>query len=558
MSIRYDYIIVGAGSAGCVLANRLSENPRHKVLLLEAGGSDKSIFINMPAALSIPMNKKKYNWYFYSEPEPHLNFRRLHCPRGKVLGGSSAINGMVYVRGNALDFETWHRMGAKGWDYAHVLPYFKKAECFVSGKDRYRGNNGLLKTSRGSLKNPLYNAFIKAGVEAGYPETKDMNGYQQEGFGPMDMTVYKNKRFSAAKAYVHSALNRPNLKLQLHTTVAKILLENKKAVGIGYYHRGKYIEVFCDREVILSAGPINSPKLLMLSGIGPAQHIRDQGIEVTQELPGVGQNLMDHLELYIQYECKKPVSLYRYMNPVGKAFIGAQWLLGRKGLGGTNHFEAGGFIRSEKGVSWPNLQYHFLPLAISYDGNTKLKTHGFQAHVGPMRSLSRGWVKLKNSNPKATPKVFFNYMSKEQDFREMRAAIRLTREIFAQPAFDEFRGREVAPGKSCQSDESLDQYIKHHVESAYHPCGTCKMGDDQLSVVDPTCKVYGIEQLRVVDSSIMPQITTGNLNAPTIMLAEKAADMILGKEPLFDDQATYYTAESYLESQRDRTPVREQ
>lgn len=550
MQNNFDYIIVGAGSAGCVLANRLSENPQNTVLLVEAGGTDRSLFINMPAALAIPMNKKKFNWFYYSEPEPHLDNRQMHCPRGKVLGGSSSINGMVYVRGNPLDFETWAELGAAQWDYQHVLPYFKKAEQFAFGDQRYRGRHGLLKVQRGKMKNPLYQAFISAGIQAGYPKTLDMNGYQQEGFGPMDMTVFETRRMSAARAYLKPMLSRPNLKLLLNTHVQKIRIKANTAQGIILEKHGKAFEVQANREVILSAGPVNSPQILMLSGIGPGAHLQDQAIPVVKDLPGVGQNLMDHLELYIQYQCKQPVSLYKHMNPIRKSVVGMKWLLGRNDVGASNQFESGGFIRSDKGVKWPNLQYHFLPLAISYDGQSKVKGHGFQAHVGPMRSKSRGWVKLKNNNPKEKPRIFFNYMSHQEDWQEMRAAIRLTREIFAQSAFDAFRGKELAPGQSCQLDHELDAFIKQKVESAYHPCGTCKMGVDDHAVVDPSCKVYGIEKLRVVDSSIMPQITTGNLNAPTIMLAEKAADLILGNEPLYDPNASFYVDEHWQSQQR--------
>lgn len=538
MEREFDYIIVGAGSAGCVLAYHLSES--FKVLLLEAGGHDKSVLIQMPAALSIPMNTKKYNWGYISEPEPHLNHRRLNCPRGKVLGGSSSINGMAYVRGNALDYEQWQALGAQGWDYAHVLPYFKRAEAFTVQADAlYRGTSGNLSTKRGKWANPLYKAFVDAGIQAGYPATSDMNGAQQEGFGAMDMTIRKHRRCSAAVAYLDPIRHRRNLTLVTKALVKKIHIDQKTATGVTYIKHGVEHRVRATKEVVLSAGAINSPHMLMLSGIGPQETLQKAGIPVEHDLPGVGQNLMDHLELYIQYACTQPISLYKVMNPIAKAWIGAQWLLGKDGIGASNQFESGGFIKSHPNVEWPNLQYHFLPLAVSYDGKSMAKGHGFQAHVGPMRSKSRGWVKTVSSNPFEKPKVQFNYMAHPSDWDEMKAAIRLTRDIFAQPAFDTFRGRELSPGKGFQSDSQLEAFIREKVESAYHPCGTCKMGQDALSVVDPTCRVYGIKGLRVIDSSIMPHITTGNLNAPTIMLAEKGADLLLNRRPLVEEAVVH-------------------
>ncbi len=546
----FDFVIVGAGSAGCVLAARLSEQSENKVLLLEAGGSDRSIFIQMPTALSIPMNTTKYNWGHHSEPEPHLGGRRLHCPRGKVLGGSSSINGMVYVRGNAQDYEGWAADGATGWSYSDVLPYFQKAETFNRGADAYRGETGPLHTTTGSMKNPLYQAFIDAGLEAGYAKTEDVNGFQQEGFGLMNMTVRDGVRSSTSNAYLKPALKRHNLHVSSGTVATRILFEEGRAVGVVYQQGNNEYRVMARREVILSGGPIASPKLLMLSGVGDASELSGLGIDLVHHLPGVGKNLQDHLELYVQQECVQPISLFSSLTPLAKAMIGVRWLLTRGGLGATNHFESGAFIRSRAGIAWPDIQYHFLPAAMSYDGNSVAEGHGFQAHVGPMRSKSRGRVWLNSSDYREQPSLLFNYMSDEDDWREMRASVRLTREIFAQKAFDPYRGRELAPGVDVQSDDEIDAFVRDTVQSAYHPCGTCAMGTHDGAVVDPQTKVYGIEGLRVVDSSIMPRITTGNLNAPTIMIAEKAADMILGRSALAPSQAPFFKADNYEQDQR--------
>ena len=548
----FDYIIVGAGSAGCVLADRLSADGRNTVLVLEYGGSDSSVFIQMPSALSIPMNMRKYNWQYESEPEPNLGGRCMHTPRGKGLGGSSSINGLVYVRGNACDFEHWQDQGAHGWGYADVLPYFKRAERRAEGGDSYRGGDGPLDTTYGPMRNPLYQAWIDAAVQAGYLITEDINGAQQEGFGRMDMTVRNGARCSAAKAYLRPAMKRSNVTVIVHALAHRVIIEGRKAVGVSYERAGKVQEARANREVILAGGPINSPQLLKLSGIGPGSELRSLGIEVIADRPGVGANLQDHLEFYFQMACKQPVSLYPYMNWFAKGLIGAQWLLTRKGLGATNHFESCGFIRSRAGIKYPDIQYHFFPLAVRYDGKSMVQGHGFQAHVSPMRSKSRGSISLRSPDPREKPVIRFNYMSHEDDWTEMRAGVRLTREIFAQPAFDAYRGDEIAPGVEIISDEAIDAFIREKIESGYHPCGTCKIGDrdDPLAVVDPELRVIGIDGLRTVDSSVMPSITTGNLNAPTIMIGEKGADHILGKPMIAPSNAPYYVAPNWATSQR--------
>jgi len=549
----FDYVIVGAGSAGCVLADRLTEDGKHSVLLLEYGGSDRSIFVQMPSALSIPMGMEKYDWRYYTEPEPGLDGRRLHTPRGKVLGGSSSINGLVYVRGNAQDYERWEAEGASGWNYASVLPYFRRAETRAEGGDAYRGDSGKLQTRYGMLTNPLHAAWLEAGKQAGYVATSDINGYQQEGFGRLDMTVGQDgHRCSAANAYLRPAMRRSNLAVRTHALTTRILFEGGRAVGVEYRRGGAAHTVQARREVIVSTGSINTPKLLKLSGIGPAAELREHGIAVVRDVPGVGENLQDHLEFYFQVASTQPVTLYSSMGLCARAAIGARWLLRKDGLGATNHFETGGFIRSSAGVPYPDIQFHFLPLAVTYDGSSLAQEHGYQAHVGSMRSKSRGYVRLASADPFDKPRIRFNYMTHPDDVTEFRACVRLTREIFAQKAFDPYRGRSIQPGDDIVTDEQIDAFVRAKVESAYHPSCTCKMGrrDDPMAVVDGEGRVIGVEALRVVDSSVMPSITTGNLNAPTIMLAEKLADHVRGGALLPPATERWYVAPDWQTAQR--------
>ncbi len=528
-----DYIIIGSGSAGSVLANRLSDDGKNSVIVLEFGGTDAGPFIQMPAALSYPMNMGRYDWGYETEPEPHLAGRRLVAPRGKVVGGSSSINGMVYVRGHAEDFNSWAEAGADGWAFADVLPYYLRMETSHGGQEGWRGTSGPLHVRRGKADNPLFKSFIEAGRQAGFEVTDDYNGEKQEGFGLMEQTIHNGKRWSAANAYLKPALKRDNLRL-VRCFARRVKIEDGRAVGVEIERGGRIETVGADREVIICASAFNSPKLLMLSGIGPAAHLKEHGIPVVADRRGVGANLQDHLELYVQQECTQPITLYSKLNLVSKAAIGAEWLFFKSGLGTTNHFEAAAFVRSKAGVKYPDIQYHFLPIAIRYDGKAAARSHGFQAHVGPMRSKSRGSVTLRSARPEAAPVIRFNYMSERSDWEDFRHCIRLTREVFGQTAFDSFRGKEISPGDEVQSDEALDSYIAQHVESAYHPCGTCRMGraDDADSVVDPECRVIGVDGLRVADSSTFPLITNGNINAPSIMLGEKASDHILGRQPL--------------------------
>ncbi|TGT69023.1 choline dehydrogenase [bacterium M00.F.Ca.ET.159.01.1.1] len=528
-----DFVIIGSGSAGSAMAYRLSEDGKHSVIVIEFGGTDMGPLIQMPSALSIPLNMSLYDWGFASEPEPHLGGRVLATPRGKVIGGSSSINGMVYVRGHAHDFDHWAEQGAAGWGFADVLPYFKRMEDSDGGEDGWRGHGGPLHVQRGTRKNPLYSAFMEAGRQAGFELTDDYNGSKQEGFGPMEQTILGGRRWSAANAYLKPALRRKNVNL-LKGFARRVVIENQRAVGVEIEANKKIQVVEARREVIVAASSINSPKILMLSGIGPGAHLQENGIPVVADRPGVGANLQDHLELYIQQEATKPITLNSVLNPFSKAMIGAQWLFFKTGLGATNHFEAAAFVRSAAGVDYPDIQYHFIPAAVRYDGKAAAKSHGFQAHVGPMRSKSRGSVTLRSPDARAKPVIRFNYMSHPDDWSEFRHCIRLTREIFGQKAFGGFRGKEISPGSHVQTDDELDAFIRDHAESAYHPCGTCRMGraDDLTAVVDPECRVIGVEGLRVADSSIFPRVTNGNLNAPSIMTGEKASDHILGRTPL--------------------------
>lgn len=563
----YDYIIIGAGSAGCVLADRLSADTHRlsadtqdNVLLIEAGGSDRHIFVQMPTALSFPMNLKRFNWYFESQPEPFLNNRRLHCPRGKALGGSSSINGMVYVRGHACDFDQWQELGAEGWSYGDCLPYFKRAETWIKGEDEYRGAEGPLHTCNGNnmALNPLYQAFIDAGLDAGYLYTRDYNGYQQEGFGPMHMTVKNGVRASTSQAYLRPAMKRPNLVVMPKTLARRLLMESNKVIGVEIEHAGKIQTIKANREVILAAGSVGSPQLLQVSGIGSKPVLDKAGVALNHELPGVGENLQDHLEVYFQFRCKKPITLNGKLGLISRGLIGARWILFKSGLGATNHFESCAFIRSRENIKWPDIQFHFLPAAMRYDGQAAFDGHGFQVHVGPNKPFSRGHIHITSPNVLDKPDIQFNYLADDRDRADWRATIRLTREIINQPSMDEYRGEEIQPGLNVKTDEAIDEWVKDNVESAYHPSCTCKMGsaDDPLAVVDPECRVIGLENLRVVDSSIFPTVTNGNLNAPTIMAAEKAADIILGKDPLSPSAVPVWVDDHWQTRQRHNRPKR--
>ena len=534
MTERYDYIIIGSGSAGSALAYRLGEDGQRRILVLEFGGTDAGPLIQMPAALSYPMNMPRYDWGYRAEAEPALGGRSLACPRGKVIGGSSSINGMIYVRGHAGDYAHWEESGAAGWGYADVLPYFRRMETSHGGEPPWRGTGGPLHVTRGPRDNPLHDAFVAAAEAAGYAATTDYNGYRQEGFGPADMTVWKGRRWSAANAYLRPALKRGNVRLVKGALVDRILFDGRRANGVRYFRGGVAHDVAADAEIILCAGAINSPQILQRSGVGPGRVLQAAGVEVLADRPGVGANLQDHLEVYFQVACPQPITLYRHLGLLAKARIGAEWLFFKRGLGASNQFETLGFIRSAAGVSYPDIQYHFLPVAISYDGTAPAEGHGFQLHVGPMRSKSRGHVHIRDAHAGSSPEIRFNYMSHPDDWAEFRRCIRLSREIIAQQPMDPYRGAEIQPGEDAVSDEAIDAFIRDNAESAYHPCGTVRMGaaDAAMSVVDPQCRVIGVDGLRVADSSIFPRITNGNLNAPSIMTGEKAADHIMGRAPL--------------------------
>lgn len=545
MTTHYDTIIVGGGSAGCVLANRLSEDPNHKVLVIEAGRTDSfwDIFIHMPAALTIPIGNKHYDWMYQSEPEPEMNNRRVYHGRGKILGGSSSINGMIFQRGNPMDYQKWSNdPGMEKWDYAHCLPYFKRMENCLAGGDEFRGDQGPLKLERGPATNPLFTAFFKAVQQAGYPLTNDVNGYRQEGFAPFDRNIHRGRRLSAARAYLHPVLkHRPNLSVLTRTLVTKVTFEGKRANGVEVSVRGGATEQLQAGRVILCGGAVNSPHLLLLSGVGNAEELKAHGINVVHDLPGVGENLQDHLEVYVQYACTQPVSVSPALLWYNKPWVGFRWLFFRQGAGATNHFEAGGFVRGNKDVAYPNLMFHFLPVAIRYDGTSPNQGHGYQVHIGPMNSTARGSIKLKSADPRVYPALRFNYLSTPEDRREWVEAIRVARHILTQPAFDPYNGGEISPGDKVKTDEEILDWVRRDGETAYHPSCTCKMGTDAMSVVDPnTMQVHGLEGLYVVDASVMPYVTNANIYSPTMMIAEKAADIIKGATPLPPEHTPFH------------------
>ena len=555
MLVEYDYIVVGAGSAGAALAGRLSEEPENRVLLLEAGPSHRSWQLDMPSAMAIPLNGTRFNWAYQTEPEPHINNRRIGHPRGKALGGSSSVNAMIFVRGHARDYDRWSEAGCEGWSYAELLPYFRRMESFEGGADEYRGDKGPVRVMREPMRGPLYAAFIEAGQQAGYPRTDDYNGRQQEGFGVLQSNIRDGRRASTARAYLDPAKDRPNLTIRTGAHATGLVLDGKRARGVTFAINGGVETTLAEREVILSAGALNSPQILMLSGIGPANELKRLGIDVVQDLPGVGANLRDHPDIAVRQACLEPVSLHSALKPLSQALIGLEWMLTKKGLGAISHFDAAGFVRSDAGVNHPDLMLPLLPFAMA-KGHIQLAkswgVHGFQVNCDLLRPTSVGRLWLNSADPGEPPRFVCNYLETETDRLRLRKGVRIIRELFAQRPMARYSGEELDPGPGVATDAEIDAWIRANVETGYHPVGTCKMArdGDAMAVVDPRCRVFGIEGLRVVDASIMPDLTSGNTNAPSIMIGEKAADMILGKEPLPPSNAGGWISLNWRDSQR--------